>query len=97
MNFKANGWKVAVAVLGVFVWIIMSNYTNNLIKLGCDKSTYPDMCKMDSYNHLLLVKAPSDECYCRDFSYMLYNNIKNLFVPFAIIYIIWSLFERKRK
>jgi hypothetical protein len=92
MNFKPTWIKVIVSILAIILWIIFINYFNNLSMCGiCAKPN----CTSD-YGNWMIVK-PVCACGCQSLSKMLSSDIETILIPFAVIYIIWSLFQRRKR
>jgi len=93
MNWKPTKWKIVVSVVAVvlwFIWIIFKNsYT---FCLECA----PPICEADYYNFLLF-KSACGGCFCHSLGEVVLSNILNIIIPFAIVYIIWSLIEKPKK
>ncbi|GEM_PF-5723736 len=88
MNFKSNKWKVVAGVLAIVLWILFSRYFNSLVRCECVSVSY--------YDQYYLVGIGCD-CYRTSFFEMVCSNILNILIPFFILYVIWSLFEKKKK
>jgi len=92
MNFKPTKWKVIVSVIIMVIWILSANWMNS--KTLCDCYFVPE-CGPD-YEKYMIVKPRCVGCGCQSFSNMLSSNFLNILIPFAIVYIVWSLFEKKK-
>ena len=93
MNFKPTKWKVIVSVLIVIALLLVPKIISGGIMCGlCEFKE----CELDDYDKFMLIK-PACDCECQTFSDMLKSNLSYTILPFAIIYIIWSLFESKKK
>lgn len=91
MNFKPDLWKVIVSILAIILWVVFANYTNNYVM--CKICQMPQ-CDAD-YGNWMVTKQICD-CSCQSFSEMFSNNLKNILIPSALVYIIWSLFQKRR-
>ncbi len=91
-NFKPTLWKVIVSILAIILWILLlGSLKYNVMCKIC----VPTQC-MPDYGNWMIVK-PVCDCGCQSFSQMLSSNLQHILIPFALVYVIWSLFQRRKK
>lgn len=93
MDFKPTKWKSIISILAVIVWIILMRYYTNLAMCGI---CVPKRCGVD-YANWMVVKPACYGCFCTSFSTMLKSNLFHILIPFAIVYVIWSLIEKPKQ
>jgi hypothetical protein len=92
VNFKPTKWKFIVSLIVLVVWYFVVAYQSNLICAGVDcRAGGFDNCV--NYEYLSLIKGAC--CGCMTLGRAILNNVK-VIAPFFIVYIIWSLFEKRR-
>ncbi|MGV8151997.1 MAG: hypothetical protein ACP5OG_02870 [Candidatus Nanoarchaeia archaeon] len=91
-NFKPNKWKIIASIAALVLWIFIMNYFN--ASAMCKICICTLQICLD-YAHFMLIK-PACHCCCSSFFEMLISNLKNIFIPFAVVYIIFSLFEKRK-
>lgn len=93
MNFKLSKWKVIASILAVIVWIFLANII--FYNFMC-KSCEPPVCE-SNYVKYYLMQPPCGSCSCHLLKDVVLSNVLNILTPFALVYIIWSLFEKTKK
>jgi hypothetical protein len=89
MNFKPTLWKSIVSIAFVLVIVIYGNMVLcSICPLGVQRCG-------GLYRSLMLIK--SCVCDCISFETMFLSNLINVVLPFALIYIIWSLIQKKKE
>lgn len=91
MNFKFTKWKVIVSIVVVILWILLMQM---FAKYTFCKECVPPICEQD-YGNWMVPKITCD-CKCQNFGEMFYYDLKNILIPFALTYVIWSLFQKKK-
>ena len=93
MNFKPNKWKVIVSITAVIIWIFIANtfFYNFMCKL-CEGL----VCETN-YIKYYLMQPPCGYCSCHLLKDVMLSNAKTILIPFILVYITWSLFEKNKK
>lgn len=90
MNFKPSKWKIIVSVIFILVWIIFNNWS-----IRCSLcSPLAPKCEGDYHGWMLLTNCI---CDCVSLKTMILSNLINVIIPFILVYIILSLFEKNKK
>jgi hypothetical protein len=103
MKFQPTKWKVIVSIAVVVIWIILMN---GYSKLSEGHPTYgARQCQQEymiheyggvNYYSYLVVKQPYGSCPPVSLPGLLLHYIYNLIIPFTLVYIIWSLIQKKQ-
>ena len=92
MNFRPNKWKLIFSILFIVIWIVLPHITSQTVycKL-CEKK----VCENGDYDKFMIVK-PICDCACQTLSDALISDLRNTLLPFLLVYLIWSLFEKSK-
>lgn len=93
VNFKPTKWKVIISVLMVIIWGIFFTWMNSSVQ--CNRCALDYSCES---NDFLIIRPACGKCaYCYNILEIVRKNLFNVLFPFALVYILWSLIEKKKK
>jgi len=91
MNFKPIKWKVIVSIIVAVLWILIANSIS--YSVDC-KLCMPHICD-SNYIDYYITHPLCGHCSCHSLKDVIISNLLNIIIPFAIVYIIWSLIQKK--
>jgi len=96
MNFKPTLFKITIALFSIFIWYYFFLSVNIVCQCGCDN---PPSCSDVFVFNLIPLDEPCDECCscpsATPFSKIIID-LLIILAPGIIIYIIWSLIQKKK-
>ena len=92
MNFRPTKWKLLISILVVIFWIMINYFA--LSDINCKMTEYR-ACEMTDYDNLMIIKPACDN-QCQTLGDAVWSDILNIFLPFLLVYTVWSLFQKSK-
>lgn len=99
MNFKPTKWKAIISILAIIAWYLLFLGFANLLK--CSPIPCPETFKAINCENVfvlnILPKFSCEGCVCPKPTSIssIFKEITILLIPGILIYIIWSLYQKK--
>ena len=101
MNFKPNKWKVIVSILVVIIWYVLLVWFSSSMRCNyypCPSTFKGSDCPKVFVFNILPDFSCSGGCFCdkpTQFS-EIFIQLIILLIPGILVYLIWSLIEKKK-